>query len=168
MDLSRTERIILANQARILQALDPDEAEHWQQVRTVLEHGYALHYSWVFEDVYLDEHAMTAAECSEVLEILDMHRALKWAYTAFPDTSGIEEHWVRFSGFCGNEESKQLAYARFYCNLDGGRYADMDRGDDLNSHMPVLDKYRRMLTEWRTSDDKFNLTKEEVVRITSA
>ena len=38
---------------------------------------------------------------------------------------------------------------------------------DLNSHVPMLEAYRRMLRMWMTCSDRHNLSKEDVIRITA-
>lgn len=48
---------------------------------------------------------------------------------------------VRFDGFAGNEETKYLRAARELTRIDFDRF----KGRDLNSHLPSLDAYRRML-----------------------
>jgi len=42
---------LLINQYKILERLCPGEAEHYAQLRTALERGYALEYSDLFEDM---------------------------------------------------------------------------------------------------------------------
>lgn len=165
MKLTRAERWILANQYRILEALYPSDG--YDKAREVLECGYELHYDWISEHIYGDRDVMTTSECEEVLAILDMFSMLEAAYEKLADRSGIEEWAVRFSGFDGNNETKQLGYARFFCSHDGGRYPELRRGD-FNSHCPTLDAYRRMLVEWEKASDKLSLTKEDVVRMASA
>ncbi len=50
---------------------------------------------------------------------------------------------VAFRGFDGNYEGKHLSVASFLINkLDG--FADF-KGRELNSHMPSIDGYRRMV-----------------------
>ena len=48
---------------------------------------------------------------------------------------------VKFEGFAGNEETKYLRAARELTRIDFDRF----KGRDLNSHIPRLDAYRRML-----------------------
>jgi len=168
MKLTKIERWILSNQYRLLQVIYPDEADYFGQCREVLERGYELHYDWITEYIYDGNDVMSSEECKEVIDILDMFSALKRAYEALDDKSGIEEWTVKFSGFDGNNETKQMAYARCFCSLDGGRFTELDRGDDFNSHSPVLDAYRRMLIEWRNSEDRYHLSEDDLVRITSA
>lgn len=165
MKLSRVERWILSNQFAILVKLYPDEADSYDQMREIVEKGYELHYDWISEHIYEDNYIMTSEECTEVLDILDMFRALKYAYEELTDKSDVDDLWVRFHGFDGNTETKYLGYARFLIDREG-RFTNLDRGDNLNSHMPVLDIYRRMVQKWRKSKDPQKLTKEDIARIT--
>lgn len=167
MRLTRTERWIISNQYRILERLCPDEAESLREDREALEHGYELHYGWMCQHVYSDEQAMTEEESTEVIDILDMFSTIKSNYGKLKDKSGIEEWRVTFAGFDGNHETKQMAYARYYCRSGGGRFQDLERGDNFNSHMPVLDRYRKMLAEWKRIGQKRDLTKEDIIQIVS-
>jgi len=167
MRLSRTERWILSNQYRILEALYPDEAESLRESREALEHGYELDYKLACEHVYSDEDVMTEEECEEVVDILEMFSALKRAYQSLKDKSGIQDWSIKFAGFDGNNETKQMAYARYFCRSGGGRYTELDRGDDFNSHMPVLGRYREMFAKWKEMGEKREMTNEDIVRVTT-
>ncbi len=169
MRLTRTERLLLANQYLILEKLCPEEAESYAKWREALESGYQLHYGWLAEHIYEEE--MTDAECREVVDILDMHRALKRAYESLADKSGIEEWRVKFRGFDGNNECKQMGYARYFCAIDGPhnpRFPEVDQGDNFNSHCPSLGRYRAMLAEWHKSKNEQELTGDDVLRIAGA
>lgn len=54
---------------------------------------------------------------------------------------------ARFSGFDGNHETEQMGIALFLVE-ELGRYANF-KGRHLNSHMPSLDGYERMLTAFQ-------------------
>jgi uncharacterized protein YfbU (UPF0304 family) len=166
MQPSHTERWILSNQFRILEILDKDNAEHWARAKEVIDRGYEGEYESVSQDV--DSDVVTEDECREVLDILLMFQSLQRAYEDLPDKSEIEESRVKFAGFDGNNEGTQWAYTRYLCNLDGGRFTSLERGDNFNSHWPVLDRYRAMLSEWKKSQSKHQLSKEDVIRITGA
>ena len=168
MKLSRVERWILSNQYRILEALHPDDADYYANAREAIENGYELHYRSISQYIYDD--VMTDEECEEVIDILSMFRALRRTYEALPDKSGIAEQRVTFVGFDGNDkvEGRYLSYARYFCNQEGGRFTEIGRGDDFNSHWPALETYRRMLQAWNVSPDKYNLSQEDIIRITSA
>ena len=64
--------------------------------------------------------------------------------------SGVNKAAVAFRGFDGNEEAGTLTYARFLIE-DLGKWDDLAPapGSNLNSHMPTLARYRRMLEVWR-------------------
>ena len=166
MELSRTERWILSNQYRILEALYPDEAPSLARRRRVVEEGYELHYDWITEHIYDDPHTMTARECREVLDILDMFSALRNSYEDLDDKPAVEDRHIRFRGFDGNNEPKQLSYAEFL--MEDGRFTNVVNRAGLNSHMPVLDAYRRQLAVWQRSNDRYHLTKEEIQAIAAA
>lgn len=164
MDLSLKERLIISNQLKILEKLYPDEAEYYAQHRKAIENGYKLHYSWLTE-YFFDE--MSEEECSEVLDILEMYRAITLSYNELKDKSGIEENEIRFRGFDGNDETRQFSYANYFI-IDLGRYNELRYGAEhpgFNSHCSMLDKYRRMLSEWQKCSDKQNLSNDDIKRI---
>jgi uncharacterized protein len=167
MKLSRTERWILSNQYQILALLDRENAEAHNHTREILDCGYELMYEWQIEQVYDDPHIMSTEECREVLEILKMFSSLKSAYEALEDKSAIQDTLLRFSGFSGNDETKQMAFARFFCQSRNA-FAELDRGDDFNSHFPSLGTYRRQLEEFRKCRDQLNPSRDELVRIAEA
>ncbi len=172
MQLTRVERWILSSQYRILEALYPKEAEDIAYARKALEEGYELEYDGLPVEasisIYPDGECLSSEGCREVLDILDMFRVLKRSYEALEDKSGVEVGEVAFSGFSANEEGPQWGYTRYFCDKSGGRYPELERGDDFNSHLPLLAEYRRMLREWHNSEDKHELSKEDIARIVAA
>ena len=97
-----------------------------------------------------------------------MFACLQAAFRDLDDKSGIDEAGLRFSGFDGNTAGKQLGYVRYNQEVKGYHWSFVDEMDDLNSHCPMLDGYRSMLREWKRSDDRNELTKEDIRRITQA
>lgn len=164
MEFSRKERLILCNQCLILEKLYPEEAEGYAQTRKALEKGWALHYRAIAENIYEDE--LSEQECQEVLDILNMYSFLTFAYKKLKDTEGIDEHRIKFDGFDGNSETSRMGYVRYFIK-DLGRFQELDSGGDLNSHIQSLHRYQKMLREWQMSPDKFKLTKDDIIRITS-
>ena len=160
--LSRVDRWVLSNQYRILEALYPKEADSHKSAREAVESGYEGHYGTLIQ--HIDERGVSAEECDEVLDILSMFRALKRA----GEIPGVEPRHVQFSGFDGNNEGPQISYARYFCSLDRGNFTELEHGDNFNSHMPTLDRYRRQLVKWRASKDRHTLTAEDVKRIAAA
>lgn len=167
MKLSRTERWVLANQYRILEALYPDEAGTFAEHRAALERGYEYHYKFIASDIYDVPDTLSAAKCREVIQVLDMHRALKRSYEALDDKSVIDEASIRFQGYDGNNEPARMAYARYYCESEGGRFTELELGD-YNSHAPMVDIYKRMLGAWEKVGKSHNLGRDQLTAILKA
>lgn len=168
MRLSRTERWILSNQYRILELLDKKNAEDHRHARDALEAGYELFYSWICEHVLDDRHVLSEAECRYVLDVMTMFDAMQVAYDRLEDRSGIDAHRVLFYGFDGNDESSHMRFARFYCEREQAFQHLRTGADRFNSHMPTVELYRPMVAAWKQSDEKTQLTKDDLIRITEA
>lgn len=157
-ELTERDRLIIANQLKVLEKLYPDEAKDYSLHRKAIEDGYKLHYSWLTDRLY-DE--MSEEDCKEVLDILEMYRAITFSYQRAKDKEGLDESEIKFHGFDGNEECKQFGYAMYFI-IDLGRYDEL-RGKaeypDLNSHgFITLSQYRKMLKIWKSYKDKHLLT----------
>lgn len=174
MKLSPETRWILANQYRLLEQGAPGgRRDDYRHAVTILEGGYELEYETLTPS-FLDP--MSEKECREVYDILEMYRDLHFAYENRRETSGVPEAAVSFRGFDGNNETRALSYARFLIE-DLGKWEELAPalGFGLNSHMPMLDSYRRMLEVWRQCRDQHTLntggsplTAEETKRIVEA
>jgi uncharacterized protein YfbU (UPF0304 family) len=167
MELSKMDRLSLSFQLKILEKLYPEEADYYAQNRKAIEEGYALHYDWLFEHIY---EGLNVEECKEVLDILDMYRAITFSIEDIEDKTDLDSPFIKFSGFDGNNESKQMAYTRYFI-YDLDRYQELKYGKDyrdFNSHCPLLDKYRKMLVEWKKSRNPHQLSKETIMRIVNA
>ncbi len=167
MQLTKIERWILSNQYHILDRSYPETEDFFREAQQAIEHGYEHEYGRLTQHIYDGQDVMTVVECHEVIDILDMFSALQRAYDALDDKAGIETHSVHFLGFDGNNEGKQMAYARYFCESDGRKFADLDHHDDFNSHMPTLGRYRAMLAVWKETL-KHELPKEDIIRVVSA
>ncbi|QAA31315.1 YfbU family protein [Clostridium manihotivorum] len=167
MELTRVERIILANQYRILEALYPEDAESYANNRKALEEGFELHYSELFGS--LSENELNSEECREVIEILNLYRALTFSYEELEDKSDLDEYAVMFRGFDLNDEyeGKRVIYARYFIN-DLDRFEELKYGKsyaECNSHSEMMPKYRRMLDKWQKLGKSFELTKDQIISI---
>lgn len=164
MDLSLKDRLIIANQLKILEKLYPDEAKDYSNHRKAIEQGYKLHYSWLTEWLY-DE--MPETEGKEVLKILDMFRAITFSYQRAEDKEGLEESEIKFHGFDGNNEGRQFSYTLYFI-VDLDRYTELTgeaKYPDLNSHRRMLPKYRRMLEIWNKYPDNYSLTIAQIKQL---
>ncbi len=166
MKLTRVERWMLSNQFRILAALYPKERDWYDEKREAIESGYELHYNP--EHIFSDEEVTTEEECREVIDILAMFDGLRLSYKKLADKSGVEKSGIRFGGFDGNNETKQMGYARYFCSLGEGRFKEVVKGVDFNSHAPTLWHYRPMLREFKAIGKAMDLTKDEILRVVNA
>lgn len=155
MGLTRTERIILANQYQILALLDKQNARDYDTIREALEDNYPLAYEGLF-DRFRD--GLTMEECGFVNEVLAMYDALQ-------RTKVADAH---FPGFDGNNETMFMTYARHIRKREG-RFDYLDVGSpDLNSHFPSVEGYRRMLDVWKRHDKSYELKADQAKEILAA
>jgi uncharacterized protein YfbU (UPF0304 family) len=167
MRLDKKERLILANQYKILEKLYPDEAEEYANCRKALEYGFSLNYGWLARLIF-DE--MTEDKCQEVIDILNMYRAITFSYRDIDDKSDIDTQWVKFQGFDGNEETDQYSYAVYFIS-DLKRFDELTYDlemPDLNSHCPVLDDYRAMLAFWKSKGTPNAMNKDMLIELLEA
>ncbi|GAB4227751.1 MAG: hypothetical protein Kow0032_07190 [Methyloligellaceae bacterium] len=111
------------------------------------------HY-WGLEWKYVGlfhNHVDSPRTVSEVVDVLDMWSFIESGYAKLSkkekerveaEAEPFGKH-VEFSGFDGNNESEHIGIARFLID-DLDRFASF-KGRELNSHMPSIDTYRRML-----------------------
>jgi len=165
-EFSRKDRWLFAQTLRLLELQSPAEARELAQHREALEEGYELHYSWLFEHLW---GGLTSHECREVLDVLDMYRAI--AYAVKRHGVELDTMWFPFPGFDGNAETAQMAYTRYFVNRLG-RYGELEeQGVDpsFNSHLPTLPKYRNMLHVWREEFNKsHDLSSDQVQALLAA
>jgi uncharacterized protein YfbU (UPF0304 family) len=167
MRLTRTERVILGNQYRILELLDPQEAAHYRRAQEALRGGFETEYESVFERVATKE-SLSKDDCKYVIDTLRMFVALGDAYAALDDKTGINQDRLRFEGFDGHREGLQVRFAKYLAH-EGPRFAEVQEGTDgADSHRCLFMLYCRMVDEWRKSANPNLLTRADVVRITSA
>lgn len=155
IEMTDIERLSFINQFLILEKLYPEEADYYEKNRIALQQGYKFHYKTIFENLW-DE--MSEDETKEVLDILEMHRAITWSVADFSKNTDISSKYF-FRGFDGNEESAQLSYCHYFIvNLD--RYQELIQNKeypDFNSHCTMLPKYRRMLAVWKAEKEPYDL-----------
>lgn len=159
LSLSRQERLILANQYQILGLLDAGDADDFAQMREIVQRGYAIHYSELDEWFYLE---MEASRSREILDILNMFRALM---NAKGRGLSVSEK-LHFAGLDANEESPEYGYVKFLVETMR-RFTEVDL-EVLNSHWPLMPRYRAMLTAWRKGGEKYDLTQAGINSIAAA
>src|SRR6185312_2152171 len=110
MQLSKIDRILLANQYRILEKLDPANAEIYASNCKVLESGFSLNYT-ALDQRFKD--GLTPEQCSETIQILLMFEALHHGYVRSKGAVEAEIESIAFQGFAGESEAGLLAYAAY-------------------------------------------------------
>jgi uncharacterized protein YfbU (UPF0304 family) len=150
--ISLKERLGLVLQLKTLEKLATDEHDRADYARQIelLTSGYELHYRDLVE--WFDV-GFSARWCREVIDILSMFADLNWAFDGMPaeQQATVDRHAITFLGFDGNNETRQMAYARFFM-FDMNRFQSLHKqGQEtgLNSHCPMLLTYRRMLGAFR-------------------
>jgi uncharacterized protein YfbU (UPF0304 family) len=150
LPLTIKERLTLATQYRLLAAVSKEEEESnfYQRNVEALEGGYELHY----RDLVSHFAELVSYELSiEVLDILSMYDDIGFSHKALVRKEGIKDVDIRFLGFDGNYESVQFRYANYVLG-EKDRFVNLQANKKrygLNSHMPMLSIYRRMLPVWR-------------------
>jgi uncharacterized protein len=158
--VNRETRQIIFNQLEILKLLNPEQAYHYGKQQQIVDRGFSHFYA---EVLTVDEHEASTSMQREVIDILDMFRAL---------SSAIREGWVpsdkddaRFQGFDANNDD-HYSFAHFLLDVQG---LFQESAPNKNSHSSFsIEKYRSMLREWAKLGNKFKLTDEEAEAIIKA
>lgn len=168
MTMTKNERLLLINQYEILAVIKPDEAHHYMQLSKILTEGYEIFYDTI--DEWIDE-GMSESESRFVLDVLDLYRVIE-DFKLKSQSAEIAAHSLSyFRGFDGNNEGSYLSFTRFLIE-DQGKFSEQrqyfPKNDRLNSHMTMVDNYRRMLHVWSGYGRSFDLTEEQVLAILEA
>jgi uncharacterized protein YfbU (UPF0304 family) len=169
--LTRLERYSLSLQLRLLEAAYPNEADAFSKTREAIENGYELLYGWDMDYIADGDDIMSSDECKEVWDTLEMFDAIERATRNSNDPEILASSFTSFMGYDGNNESKFMSFARFTMERMGRfEYVKLPKDKYWNSHMPVLDIYRRMLAVWHTMDrpSRMELDIQDVKRILAA
>ncbi|WP_024803057.1 YfbU family protein [Nocardia sp. BMG51109] len=156
VSLTMAERLLLSQQAKILAALHPDEADHYNQQAEILDEGFAGEYEAVFGTIGAE---MTRSECELVWDILDMFRVLGASIDKLSpeDRAVLGEDRIRrlqFDGFdlADDLEGRLLTYTQYLVSPDRHlpRWQEIvprleEIGDDGNSHHRCLPYYQAKL-----------------------
>ncbi len=160
---TKTDRFFLAHIYRILSTLHPDDARWYERAQTIVERGYESYYDDLASTIR--DEVMAREESKEVIDILQLHRLLKDAYKRVTDKTGIDADQIEFQGFDGNHEGKQLDFVRFLCAPEEHKFTELRMGDDYNSHIPMLSRYREMLSRWRDMGEPNEMSKSQILQV---
>ncbi|MFH1061953.1 MAG: YfbU family protein [Candidatus Omnitrophota bacterium] len=155
MELTKSERLILANQFEILAYLNSSDSkkELCLEKKKIVEKGYLREFEELFMSI--EENQMTVEEYQEIQDILTMFNDIQWSCENLEDKADINEDAIVFKGFDFSFEAEQYCYAEFL--LSKARETNKflpKRSADMNSHAPKLNRYKEMLLAWKAISDK--------------
>ena len=144
------EKLITILLCKILQHLKVDSPIDPGFIENALYSGH----HWALERQYpgiFDTSPVSNVTVQEVMDVLELWQFLEQSYANLPEgnrtqleeKASVSRHDVEFPGFDGNHETEHFAVATFL-TTKLGLFAQLQHRD-LNSHMPVLAGYRRML-----------------------
>lgn len=159
--LSLTERLVLAQQSRILAAVDPEQREDHIFVAEVFENGFTAFYEEAFTVITPE---FGKQDSDYVGTIMGIYFDIQYSYdNKLTEEERKEVGSVTFLGFDGND-TQDIYRARFarFC-MKHNRYASLKcMGSDLNSHMPVGQKYAGMIARYEEMGSPRELTADQI------
>ncbi|WP_017091535.1 YfbU family protein [Vibrio splendidus] len=166
MEMTNAQRLILSNQYYLMSQMDPENSAKYQRLQTVVERGYELQ----MRELNKEFGCLTEAECREVIDIMEMYHAMQESnkMLAEQERAEVDQRRLQFLGFDIASEAQSVHYVRFLVDSEG-LYPQFDKAEHhFNSQMPMLEKYRRMLTTWRNCPRQYHLCATELSQIFSA
>ena len=134
-------------------------------MQKVFEWGFEIAYDWHTDHIHPE--TVSERDCRFVTDVMSMHKSMQQAY-ADHQPEEMEAADVAFRGFHSNTETGLYSWALFMVE-DQGKWSHLDTiGDGLNSLISVRAAYQRMLDAWEESDDKYDLTPDELRAIITA
>ncbi len=171
MNLNLTERLLIYNQARILEALFPDEANNYKAVQTIMMDGYKYLYDDMVEFFTKPGEELSLEKSELLIDFLSMFRAIHHSLLNIPNQNGLDIDVLSFKGFDGNDETQYMSFVQFFCTEfeERGRFNELwEQTHEFNSHASMFDRYQALHDEWIKSKDKQHLSKEDLIRIQNA
>ncbi|MCF7503504.1 MULTISPECIES: YfbU family protein [Vibrio] len=166
MEMTNAQRLILSNQYYLMSQMNPENSAKYQRLQTIVERGYELQ----MRELNKEFGCLTEAECREIIDIMEMYHAMQESnkMLAEQERSEVDQRRLQFLGFDIASEAQIVHYVRFLVDSEG-LYPQFDKADHhFNSQMPMLEKYRRMLTTWRNCPRQYHLCATELSQIFSA
>ncbi|MBE8604909.1 YfbU family protein [Vibrio sp. OPT10] len=166
MEMTNAQRLILSNQYYLMSQMNPENSAKYQRLQTIVERGYELQ----MRELNKEFGCLTEAECREIIDIMEMYHAMQESnkMLAEQERAEVDQRRLQFLGFDIASEAQIVHYVRFLVDSEG-LYPQFDKADHhFNSQMPMLEKYRRMLTTWCNCPRQYHLCSTELSQIFSA
>ncbi|TCJ98896.1 hypothetical protein EV694_1328 [Volucribacter psittacicida] len=164
MEMTATQRLILANQYKLMALLDSDNAQKYQRLEIIVRGGFGLE----LKELDKEFSDLSEQDCRLVLDTLEMYNALQVSYNHLKDKSAISEHRLTFPGYCAVREKKYLNYLRFITGVEGKYTEFMHCTHGCDSQIPMNEKYRKMLEALRACPHEYHLSAAEIQKILDA
>lgn len=71
MEMTNAQRLILSNQYKMMTMLDPDNAERYRRLQTIIERGYGLQ----MRELDREFGQLTEETCRTIIDIMEMYHA---------------------------------------------------------------------------------------------
>jgi uncharacterized protein YfbU (UPF0304 family) len=166
MEMTNAQRLILSNQYYLMSQMDPENAAKYSRLQTIVERGYGLQ----MRELDKEFCCLKEAECREIIDIMEMFHAMQESTKMLSEVeqADVDQRRLMFLGFDIATEAQHVNYVRFLVDSEG-LYSQFDKGDHhFNAQMPMLEKYRRMLTTWRNCPRQYHLCNNELKQIFNA
>lgn len=166
MEMTNAQRLILSNQYYLMSKLSPENKEKYERLQKIVERGYGLQ----LRELDKEFGRISETDCREIIDIMEMYHAMQESFKMLnQEQQGlVDKRRLMFLGFDIATEAHLVNYVRFITESEG-LYPQFDKADHhFNSQMPMLDKYRRMLTTWRNCPRQYHLSSAEITQIFNA
>jgi len=144
--MTKTERVLIANQNRILAFLDTNDSENYLLKAEIAEKGYEGLYEKLFESI---NEEVPKEICDETYEILTMYQVINnLTSSLLPEQKEqVDMKKIRFEGFDLNND-KHYFFMKFI--VEKTEQYEEYKDAYLNSNsISSLRKYRQMLTAYK-------------------
>lgn len=163
IELTKTERLILANQNKILAFLDKTNADSYNNNVEIAECGYEGLYHQLF-GVIGDNNIISIAVYKETDEILSLFRLIKNSFEKLSkeEQEKINLSAIEFEGFDANNDDHYHIATFMVEKL--GLYKEF-KGMELNSHTASsFENYRKLLSYYKDvkTDYPFSFSYEQL------
>ncbi len=170
LELSLKERLVLAQNYRLLALQDPASKDHWERLEDVVRNGYTGLYWRLTQDFASDDQVVSPEDSKYVNDVLRMFDALEAAITRHsPTLTPDQQRNATWVGFDGNSEGNLVGYAENFSE-GGRRYANlMPAGRCPARGVMVRPRYEAMLAEFRKANlNNGVLPAADLIRVLSA
>jgi uncharacterized protein YfbU (UPF0304 family) len=158
-NITPLERLMLANQFRILTKVDPDYARYHRldEKIEILEQGFEGDYGFILEGV--SENRLSPDNCQLVRDIMIMTSTM----LDLKGKTNIDLGEYDQVGFDSHSEGEYASYAEFLLKRNPAGYPGIS--DVVDVHHPMVDRYKKMVVAWRKTARPSRLNEGDVARI---